>query len=344
MPKPMRLKVVSASLALLASAPAAGQTVAEFYKGRMLTVITWQGPGSSFDAYARLIGRHMGRHIPGEPQFRVQVLLGGGGILAANHLANIAPKDGTVLFMVGPGLVVEQALGLNKSMTADLRTFGFLGGIAASNQVLVTWHTSPTRDLKTAMERETTVGATGVGSTSYQLPAFYNAMVGTRFKIVVGYADATLIEAAMERGELDGRATNQWATYKSSRPSWVSDKLIIPIIQVGLKKEKDLPHVPLLGDLVKNEADRPAFDFIAKASAVGRPVATTPEVPKERLAALKAAFDKLVKDAQFVAEVDKLKLDLDPTSADDMARLVREMIEAPSAILDRVKRATSPAK
>lgn len=342
---PARLKPMLATLAVLAAAcPAAADPVADFYRGKMLTVITWQGPGSSFDAYARMISRHMGKHLPGAPQFRVQLMLGGGGIVAANHMASIAPKDGTVLFMVGPGLVVEQALGLNKSLTADLRAYGMLGSLAASNQVLVTWHTSPTKDLATAMVRETTVGATGVGSTSYQLPSFYNNMVGTRFKIITGYADARLIETAMERGELDGRATNQWATYKSSRPDWVEQKLILPIIQVGRRKEADLPHVPLLGDLVKREQDRPAFEFITNASAVGRPVATTPEVPRDRLAALRTAFDRMVVDAEFVAEVAKHKLDLDPMPAADMEALIRGMIELPPAVLETIKRATEPPR
>jgi tripartite-type tricarboxylate transporter receptor subunit TctC len=342
---PARQQGTLAALALLAiAAPAAANPVADFYRGKLLTVVTWQGPGSSFDAYARMIGRHMGKYIPGAPQFRVQLMLGGGGIVAANHMASVAPKDGTVLFMVGPGLVVEQALGLNKSLTADLRAYGMLGNLAASNQVLVTWHTSPTNDLATAMTRETTVGATGVGSTSYQLPSFYNNMVGTRFKIITGYGDARLIETAMERGELEGRATNQWATYKSSRPDWVAQNLIVPIIQVGRKKETDLPHVPLLRDLVKREKDRPAFEFITNASAVGRPVATTPDVPKERLAALRAAFDKLVVDPEFVDEVAKHKLDLDPMPAAEMEALIRSMIELPPAVLQAIKKATEPPR
>ena len=331
-----------AGLLFLAAHPAGAETVGEFYKGKMLTILTWQGPGTSYDAYARLIGRHMGRHMPGEPQFRVQLLAGGGGIVAANHLATIAPKDGTVLFMVGPGLVVEQALGLNKSLVADLRTFGWIGSLSSSNQTLVTWHTSATKTLKTAMERETTVGATGVGSQSYQLPAFYNAVLGTRFKIVSGYSEASHIETAMERGELEGRGNNPWATYKSLKPHYVSDKLIIPIIQVGLKKERDLPDVPLMLDLAKTDENREPIEFISKSSAIGRPVATSPGVPKERFEALRAAFDKVSLDADFIAEVGKQRLELDPMPGEALATLVREMIEAPLPIRDRVKRATEP--
>lgn len=322
--------------------PAEAQTVAEFYKGKMLTVITWQGPGTSFDAYARLIGRHMGKFLPGEPQFRVQLLTGGGGIVAANHMASIAPKDGTVLFMVGPGLLVEQALGLNKSLTADLRTFGWLGGLSSSNQVLVTWHTSPTKTLKDAMERETTVGATGVGSVSYQLPAFYNNVIGTKFKIVSGYAEASIIEVAMERGELDGRATNPWATYKSLRPDWVAQKKIIPIIQIGLKKERDLPDVPLLRELGSSPADREAIEFISKSVAIGRPVATTPGVPPDRLLALKGAFAAMMKNAAFIADVEKQKLELDPSTAQEIEQLVHSMINAAPDVRERVRQATAP--
>ncbi len=333
---------VFATTAALNGTPAAAETVGDFYKGKMLTVVTWQGPGTSYDAYARLVARHMVRFIPGNPQARVQLMAGGGGIMAANHLANIAPKDGTVLFMVGPGLVVEQALGLNQSLAADLRKFGWLGSLSASNQVLVMWHTSPTKDLATARQRETTVGATGVGSQSYQLPAFYNNVLGTKLKIVSGYSEASHIETAMERGELEGRGNNPWATYKSLKPHYVAEKLIRPIIQVGLKKEADLPDVPLLREQKVADADRDAVEFMSRSSAIGRPLATTPDVPADRLAALVEAFQKVTVDAEFVADITKQKLELEPTSGPVLAKMVAEMIDLPTAVRERVKRATAP--
>ena len=337
-------KVLTAVAMLASGGPARADAVSDFYKGKMLTITTWQGPGTSYDAYARVLGRHMGKFIPGEPSFRVQLLLGGGGIVATNHIGTIAPKDGSVLLMSGSGTVIEQAMGLTKSLTADQRTFGWLGSLSASNQVLVTWHTSPTKDLKSAMERETTVGATAVGSISYQLPAFYNAVLGTKLKIVSGYADATLIETAMERGELEGRGTNPWATYKSLRSQWVAEKRIIPIIQVGLKKERDLPDVPLLLDLARDDGNREAIAFMSRSVALGRPVTTTPGVPSERLAALKAAFAQVVADKEFVAEINKQKLELEPSPGDEIAAMVKALIDAPVAIRERVLRATEPAK
>ena len=327
---------------LVTAGHAHADAVSDFYKGKMLTIITWQGPGTSYDAYARLLGRHMGRYIPGEPGLRVQLLLGGGGIVATNHIGTIAPKDGTVLLMSGSGTVIEQAMGLTKSLTADQRTFGWLGSLSASNQVLVTWHTSPTKDLKAAMDRETTVGATAVGSISYQLPAFYNAVLGTRLKIVSGYADATLIETAMERGELEGRGTNPWATYKSLRPNWVAEKRIIPIIQVGLQKERDLPDVPLLRALAKDDGHREVIEFMSRSVALGRPVTTTPGVPAERLAALKMAFEKVVVDPEFVAEINKQKLELEPSRGEEIVAMVKGLIDAPQEIRERVRRATEP--
>jgi tripartite-type tricarboxylate transporter receptor subunit TctC len=338
----LKLRWLAAGVAIVASTAVRAESVGDFYKGKMLTVVTWQGPGTSYDSYARLIGRHMGKFIPGAPQFRVQLMAGGGGIIAANHLANIAPKDGTVLFMAGPGLVVEQALGLNKSLAADLRKFGWLGSLSASNQVLVTWHTSPTKDLKTAMQRETTVGATGVGSQSYQLPAFYNNVLGTKLKIVSGYSEASHIETAMERGELEGRGNNPWATYKSLKPHYVAQKLIVPIIQVGLKKEADLPDVPLLSEIKVSDGDRDAVAFMSRSSAIGRPLATTPDVPAERLAALVAAFWKVTADPEFIADIRKQNLELEPATGATLAMLVKEMIDLPEAVRERVKRATAP--
>jgi tripartite-type tricarboxylate transporter receptor subunit TctC len=333
--------VLAATVSVLAH-PTRAEEVAEFYKGKQLTIVTWQGPGSSYDSYARLLARHMGKYIPGHPTFRINFMPGAGGVIAANYMSTIAAKDGTFLCMMGPGMVVDQALGLNKSLRADMRKFGWIGSLSSSNQTLVTWHTSPTKSLEIAKQRVTTIGATALGSGSVQFPAFYNNVLGTKFRIITGFIEGRHIEVAMERGELEGRGTAPWAYYTALRPHFVNEKKIIPIIQVGLKKDPGLPDVPLLQDLGKSAADRPLIDFMSKSVAVGRPVATTPGVDKARFAALLTAFDKVVVDAEFKQEAAKQRLDLDPMSGPDLDKVVRSMIDTPEDIRARMKVAMEP--
>jgi tripartite-type tricarboxylate transporter receptor subunit TctC len=267
---------------------------------------------------------------------------GGGGIVAANFVANVAPKDGSVLAIISQGNITDQALGLNSSLKADFRQFNWVGNMSDSNQVMAVWHTSPTKTLDDAMRRETTIGTTQAGSISQQLTAFYNNVLGTRLKIVFGYPDGHDVDLAMQRGEVEGRGTNTWASYVSISPHFISDKLIIPLIQVGLQKDPALPNTPLLRDLARKPDDQPLLDFLSKAVAVGRPITTTPGAPAERVAALRRAFDLTLKDPLFIAEAEKERAEISPMTGEQLARLVKELIEAPGDIKARVKEALEP--
>jgi tripartite-type tricarboxylate transporter receptor subunit TctC len=267
---------------------------------------------------------------------------GGGGIRAANYVAKVAPQDGTILTMLSQGTPVDQALGLNTSLQADLRDFHWIGNVSAANQVLVTWHTSPTKTLADLMKRETLIGSSGAGSISVQMPAVLNNIVGTKIKIVYGYPDGHDIDLAMERGEVEGRATNPWASYVSTTPRYVDEKLIIPIIQMGMKKDPDLPDVPLMRDLGHNAADQAVLDFMSKSVSVGRPVATTPGVPPDRVAALRKAFDETLKDPAFIEEAKKQRAELQPMTGAQLAQIVGEIIGAPAELRERVKLVIQP--
>ena len=175
------------SVLLLACAPATADSVADFYKGKQIRFIVRTTPGGDYDQYSRLLARSMGKYIPGNPQFVVVNMPGGGGITAANYMAHLAPRDGTVIGIVSQGLAADQALGMSPQLKADLREFNWIANIVYSNQLLVVWHTSPTKTIEDAKRRETTIGTTGAGSASVQYPAFYNNVLGTRFKIVYGY-------------------------------------------------------------------------------------------------------------------------------------------------------------
>ena len=333
--------ILTASLAIVAT-PACADAIAEFYAGKQIRFIIRSGVGGGYDQYARLLGRHIGKHIPGRPTVLPVNMPGGGGIRAANYVAKIAPQDGTILTIVSQGLPVDQALGLNPSFQADMRDFNWVGNLSSSNQVLVTWHTSQTKSLADAMRRETVIGSTQAGSISVQLPAVYNNVVGTRFRIIFGYPDGKDVNLAMERGELEGRATNPWASYIAVDPHYVTEKRIIPIIQVGMAKDPDLLHVPLLRELARNPADQPILEFMSKATVVGRPIATTPGVPADRLAALRRAFDATLKDPDFIKEAKFQRAEIQAMTGAELTQIVKEILDTPADLRERVKAAIQP--
>ena len=330
------------ALIALAASPAFADPVEDFYRGKQLQFIIRTPVGGDYDSYSRLVARHMGKHIPGKPNILAVNMPGGGGIIAANHVGLAAPKDGTILTMVSQGLPVDQALGLNPSLRTDMRQFNWIGNVVNANQLLVTWHTSKTKTLEDAKKRETAIGSTGAGSASVQLPAFYNNILGTRFKIVVGYPGGQDIDLAMERGEVEGRGTNTYTGYQTSKPQYLSQKLIIPLIQVGAKKEVELPDVPLLLDLDVKPADKPLLAYMSKAITVGRPIGTSPGVPPERVAALRRAFDLTLQDPEFIAEAKLQNAEVRPMSGAELAGVIRDLIEAPQDVRDRVKIALEP--
>jgi tripartite-type tricarboxylate transporter receptor subunit TctC len=345
---PMAIAIQGAILGLacvIAATPATAEPIEEFYKGKTLQmIIRSQAGGGGYDSYARLLARHIGRHIPGNPRITPVNMPGGGGIVAANFIARVAPKDGTVLTIVSQGLAVDQALGLNASFQADLREFNWIGNMSDSNQILAVWHTSPTKTFDDARKRVTTIGTTQAGSISQQLTAFYNNVLGAKLKIVFGYPDGHDVDLAMQRGEVEGRGTNTWASYMSISPHFVNEKLITPLLQVGLLKDPALPHVPLLREMGLRPQDQPVLDFMSKAVAVGRPIATTPGTPPERVEALRRAFDATLKDPLFIKEAEKERAEISPMTGAQLAGIIRELIEAPDELKARVKEGMQPKK
>ncbi len=338
-----RANIVPVCLVALFASAARADEVEDFYRGKTIQfVIRSAAGGGGYDSYARLLGRHIGRHIPGNPRVLPLNMPGGGGIVAANYVAKVAPRDGTILTIVSQGLAVDQSLGLNKSFQADLRAFNWIGNMSDSNQILAVWHTAPTKSFEQARARETTIGTTQAGSISQQLTAFYNNVLGAKLKIIFGYPDGHDVDLAMERGEIEGRGTNTWASYISVTPHYVSQKLIIPILQVGLRKDPALPDTPLLRDMAPTPADQPLVDFMSEAVAVGRPIATMPDVPAPRVAALRRAFDETLKDPEFIREAAVERAEISPMTGAQLASLINDLIGAPDAIKARVKVSIEP--
>ena len=315
----------------------AQQSVESFYKGKQMKFIIRSAPGGGFDTYSRLLARHITKHIPGQPSMLPQNMPGAGGITSANYMGEIAPKDGTHMTMVGQALPMDQALGLTPTFKADLRTFGWIGNIGDSNVLTYVWHTAPTKTMEDAKTHETTLGATGAGDTSSWIPQVYNRILGTKFKIIDGYKSGSEVKLAMERGEVHGFGSNPYSALMSASPQLVRDKQISILVQVGVRKEKDLPDVPLLSDFGTSADDKAVLSFISKALAVGRPIGTTPGVPAERLAALRKAFDQTLVDPEFVADANKIGAEINPMNGETLQALIGEVMGAPQDIKDKVK-------
>ena len=318
---------------------AAADAVADFYRGKQIRVIVRTLPATDYDAYSRLLARFMGKYIPGNPSMVVVNMTGGGGIIAANFMAEVAPRDGTVIGIVSQGLAADQALGQSPQLKANLREFNWIANMVFSNQLLVTWHTSATKTLEQARQRVTAIGTTGAGSASVQYPLFYNSVLGTKFKIIFGYRSGAEIDLAMERGEVEGRGTNPYSSYMATHPTWIPDNKIIPLVQAGVEKEPDLPNVPLILDLPVRPEDKSLLQFMARSATVGRPLATTPGVPADRVAALRRAFDATVRDPEFIAAAAKEKLDVRPQSGDKIAEIIFGLLDTAADVRERMKAA-----
>lgn len=330
-----RLRAIVLAIMSIATAPA--HAADDFYKGRQISVICGFSPGGGYDAYARLLARHIGRHIPGAPSVVVQTMEGAGTVRASNYVYVNAPKDGTVIAAVNQNMPMYQMLGGRAAQfkAAQLR---FIGSLIVSNGTVYTWHTSPTRTLEDAKRRETLLGGTGTNSDSHIFPTFINNVLGTRFKIINGYAGGTRdINIAMERGEIEGRGGGSYAGVVASAADWVAQGKIRFLVQIGNAPEPELPAVPLLIDLVQPQ-DRPSVEVITLPTVLGYTYWLAPEVPDARIALLRQAFDAMVKDEQFLAEAEKSKILIRPQNGAALEAMVKRSAGLPQGQLERTAR------
>jgi tripartite-type tricarboxylate transporter receptor subunit TctC len=332
-----RMMTVAICCAALGNPPAFADPIEDFYRGKQIKIYIRAAPGGNYDVYSRLLGRHITRHIPGNPSVLPINMPGGGGVVALNYVANVAPRDGTVLTMITQSFPMDQALGLNKSLKLDLRTLHWIGNMSDTNEFLYTAKGSLTKSLDDARRRQTPVAATGIGSIVTQLVGLYNNSLGTKFKVIYGYPSGPAMTLAMERGEVEGRSTSNPQVLGATKAD-VAAKYNF-LIQAGMEKIRDYPEVPLLRDLAKDDDERKVFDFISRAVVIARPIVTNPGVPPERVAALRQAFDAALTDPAFLEEAQRLKLEIDGKSGREVERLVSDLIDTPPAVLERVRRA-----
>jgi tripartite-type tricarboxylate transporter receptor subunit TctC len=334
---PSATPMIRLALLLAALGEVAPAAAADFYAGKTISMSTHTAPGGGYDTYLRLLARHFSHHIPGRPAIVVINMPGAGGLLALNHAGRVAARDGTFLTLVSQGLLVHEATG-QPGLQVSLRAFQWVGNLSQSNVVTVTWHTSGIASLDDAKRRDVTMGSTGAGSISVQIPNLLNALFGTRFKIIYGYKGGAEMNLAMARGELDGRGANTWASYKASAPAEVRGHKFNVLVQIGLRKDRDLPQVPLLNDLVAGHAaDEPVARFMSLSLAITRPVAAPPGVPEDRVRLLRRAFDATMKDADFLADAKRVGSEIDPMSGEEVQRAVAQIMATPKAVADRTQ-------
>lgn len=334
--------IVAAILALPVALPLALPAHAQsFYEGKTITIVTSTGAGGTYDVTARLIARHMGRFIPGKPSMIVQNMPGGGNVLATNFMYTIAPKDGTTIATVHNAMPVHQALG-GQGVRFDASKFEWLGSTGPENEVVLVWHTTGIRTFDELRKREVILGGTGAGSGIVIIPRLMNALLGTRFKIVTGYKSSEDINIALQRGEVEARAFSL-SSITAQRGDWLRDKKITILAQVGAKRAHEVPDVPLVTELAKNEEDRQVFRLVSASQGLGRPYVAPPGVPADRLAILRKAFATTLKDKAFLAEAKKLQLEIDATSAEYITQLVRETVNAPASVVAKAKAAIGAA-
>ena len=328
--------LIVASIGLSVSLVAASSSWADdAYKGKTLTIITSTGPGGTYDVTARAIARHMPRHIPGTPTIIVQNMPGGGNVLATNYMYTIAPKDGMTIATIENGIPLHQVLD-GQGVRYDAAKFNWLGSTGPENQAVFAWNTAGVKTLQDVLSREVTLGGTGAGSSIVIYPIAMNAVLGTKFKIVMGYKSSEEVTLAVQRGEVQARSDGL-GTIARQHPDWIKDKTINVLAVVGLKRDKLVPDVPLMMEFAKNEEDRETLQLISAPTALGRPYLAPPEIPADRLIVLRQAFMATLKDKEFLDEAAKLKLDVDPRDADEIAKVVRDTISAPPAVVAKAK-------
>lgn len=330
--------VCAAGVALTAAAQA--DDVADFYKGKTLTLLLSTGVGGSNDLNGRIFMEHMTKHLPGNPSYKAVNMPGAGHVRASNYLYTRAPQDGTYIAAIIRFFVLHQALG-GKGVKYDARKFNYLGSSSSSNVILTAFHTSGIKKFKELKSKELIVGGTGVGSGTVIFPNLFNTIMGTKIKIVQGYKSGHNIDLAMERGEVFGRAGWSFESVESSHPGWIKDKKVNVLTQVGIRKERGFEHIPMAVDLVPDAKDKAALELFARVVAVGSPFNTNQGVPKARVAALRKAFDATMKDKGFIAALKAKRLSVKPTSGAELTQIVNDIINAPPDVIARARGALS---
>jgi tripartite-type tricarboxylate transporter receptor subunit TctC len=331
----LQLSIVAAAMGLaLLPLAATAATPAEFFTNREVRVIIGQEAGTTYDLYARTVTRHMVRYLPGSVHFLAVNMPGAGSVVALNHLYNNAPKDGSVIGAINPGAVANSILRPETALY-DSRQFNWIGSVARETEVIVVRYDAPVKSLADVLKIEVIVG--GTGGASSVLPTMLNGVLGTKFKVVSGYKGSGEAFLAMERGEVQGVGSTTLTNLKATQADLMKSNKIRIIGQYGLSPNAELPGVPTVMDLVTDPDQRDAFRLILTRQEIGRAMLAPPSVPSDLVAAYRTAFEKVMDDAAFRAEVKARQMDFDPQPASPLEALVNDLYKAPPHVVEKVK-------
>jgi tripartite-type tricarboxylate transporter receptor subunit TctC len=332
--RPM-IGALGALLSVVVGGTAGAQTPEQFFAHKTINIAIGYTPGGSYDLYGRLIQRHLGKHIPGQPTVVAQNMPGAGSLKAANYTYEVALKDGTALGVIVESAALEQAID-NPGVHYDAAKFSYIGRVATSDNIFMMWHTAKVQSIADALQTEATMAGTGPGNIAETIPKLLNALIGTKFKIVSGYPASNEGMLAMERGEVDG-AGSSWTAVKVGKADWLRDKKIKIILQTAPERIAELPDAPSIAEYGKSAADKELTYLYASGSAVGRSLIGPPGIPDDRLKALQGAFMAMVKDPDFLAEIKKMNIDLEPLPGDGVQALVEKTLSVSPEVRQRAK-------
>jgi tripartite-type tricarboxylate transporter receptor subunit TctC len=330
------LFVIGAAWLQALARPAEAQSVADFYRGRTVTLVIGFSVGGGYDLYARLLARHLGRHIPGEPNVVPQNREGAGSERATLYLYNAAPRDGSVIGTFSRSMAVSPLL---SGAPFDATRFSWLGSISSDVSVCMTWHTSPITTFDDMLTKPFTMGGLGGGADPDVFALVLRNVLGAKLKLVSGYPGTNDATLAMERGEVHGVCGISWSTAKSRHMDWLKAKDVNLPVQFGLQKEADIPDVPAVTDLVKSDEQRKMVRLILAGEAMARPYAAPPGIPDDRRRVLVAAFNQTMKDPEFLADARKMQADVNPVSAEEIDKLLSEIYATPKDIVAKAAKA-----
>ncbi|MFL6797362.1 MAG: Bug family tripartite tricarboxylate transporter substrate binding protein [Xanthobacteraceae bacterium] len=313
------------------------QTPEEFYRGKSIDMVIAYPPGGSNDVWGRLLSRHLGRHLPGKPVVVPKNTPGAGSFLAVNQVYAAMPRDGSVIAIGAPTMPLDERLGTQgvRFKTSEL---SWVGRVDSLVNMVFMWKTSPVKTIADAMQRESTLSGTGTGSTVSIYPTVMNNVLGTKFKLIMGYRGSNDAMLAVERGEVEGHSTS-WVALKVAHPDWIKDQSVSVLVQFALRRHPELTDTPTVVELARTEEQRTMLSAIMNATEVGSAFFSTPGVPPDRLTALRRAFDATMKDPEFIAEVERTRVTLNPITGEELQKLVAEVSDLPPALLEKIRAA-----
>jgi tripartite-type tricarboxylate transporter receptor subunit TctC len=323
------------ALVVGAATPAAAQTPEQFYKGKTVTLMLGHPPGGSYHLYATLAANHLKKHIPGNPNVIIEHRPGGGGVRAVRQFYTNSPRDGSVIALFPETIAHTEILQpeIGQWKTAEMTYIGTFSGVGA---VMMRRPNSPAKTIAEMRKITSSVGCTGKTSQAYQTAALMKNLGGFQFRIICGYPGSADYVLALMRGEVD-LAPSAWLQWRSSHVEEIAKGNIVPVIQTGLRRNRELPDLPLMQEVIDDPTAKQVIEFVSAGTAFGRALIAPPGVPADRIAALRAAFDSLIKDPAFLKDAERAKAQIDPTSGADLQRDLIALFKAPKDIVERAK-------